>query len=120
MRRFLLAQAIVIVAFVALCAGALAETGIASYYGPESGNVTANGERFRPDGISCAHRTLPFGTVVRVTDRATGRSVVCRINDRGPYVRGRVIDLSRGAARRLGIIKRGVARVKVEILDRRP
>jgi rare lipoprotein A len=113
-KRFLIAQGIVIVAFVALCAGALSETGIASYYGPESGKITANGERFRPDGISCAHRTLPFGTKLRVTDIATGRSLICRVNDRGPYIRGRIIDLSRGAARRLGIIQRGVARVKVE------
>lgn len=94
-----------------------AETGVASWYGPESGRRTANGERFHPDGISCAHRRHPFGTRLRVTDRRTGRSIVCRVNDRGPAKwTGRSIDLSRGAARKLGILKRGTARVTIEVV----
>ncbi len=79
---------------------ALAECGIASNY--SSGKVTANGERFNPRGISAAHRRLPFGTKVAVMNRRTGRSIVVRINDRGPFVKGRIIDLSKGAARALG------------------
>jgi rare lipoprotein A len=96
---------------------AKAEVGVASWYGYESGTHTANGERWRPMGITAAHRTLPFGTRVRVTDLATKRTVVVRISDRGParWTR-RIIDLSRGAALELGIIHRGTARVSLEIL----
>ena len=79
---------------------AFAECGIASNY--SSGTVTANGERYRPRGISAAHKRLPFGTRVAVINRRTGRSIVVRINDRGPFVKGRIIDLSKGAARALG------------------
>lgn len=91
---------------------ARAETCIASWYGAESGRQTASGQRFHPEGISCAHKHLPFGTVVTVTLLSTGRSITCRINDRGPFVRGRCIDLSHGAARALGLA--GVGRVRVE------
>jgi rare lipoprotein A len=79
--------------------------------------VTANGERYNPHGLTAAHKTLPFGTKVRVTNLRTGRSVVVRINDRGPFIRGRIIDLSLGAARVVGLQKSGVARVKVAILN---
>jgi len=89
-----------------------AETCMASWYGAESGRQTASGERFHPEGISCAHKHLAFGTVVTVTMLSTGRSIQCRINDRGPFVRGRCIDLSHGAARALGMA--GVARVRVQ------
>jgi rare lipoprotein A len=85
---------------------------MASFYA--SGHRTASGERFNPDGMTAAHRSLPFGCRVRVTDLATGRSVEVRINDRGPFIHGRIIDLSRGAARALGISQRGVARVRVD------
>ncbi|GEP11836.1 septal ring lytic transglycosylase RlpA family protein [Methylobacterium gnaphalii] len=86
-------------------APARAET--ASWYGAETCRGkrdcrTANGERFAPGGLTAAHRSLPFGTRLRVTNHATGRSVVVRINDRGPFIRGRSIDLSRGAARAIG------------------
>lgn len=85
----------------------------ASWY--QSGSRTANGERFHPDGMTCAHRTLRFGTRVRVTDLKTGRSVVCRVTDRGPAKwTGHAIDLSRGAAKALGIIRRGTARVSIQ------
>ncbi len=79
---------------------AFAECGIASHY--STGKNTANGERFRPQGVSAAHRTLPFGAKVAVVNRRTGRSIVVRINDRGPFVKGRIIDLSNGAAQALG------------------
>jgi rare lipoprotein A len=93
--------------------------GIASFYGYDgSGNKTATGERFNPEGMTAAHRHLPFGTKVRVTNTRNGRSVIVRINDRGPFIRGRVIDLSYGAARVIGMIGRGVAPVKVEVLGR--
>ena len=93
--------------------------GIASWYGYDgSGSRTASGERYRPEGLTAAHRTLPMGTKVRVTNTRTGQSVVVRINDRGPYIRGRVIDLSAGAARVLGMINSGVAHVQVEVLSK--
>jgi rare lipoprotein A len=87
--------------------------GIASWYGHESGNQTANGERFRPDGISGAHTTLPLPTYVEVTALATGRTILIRVNDRGPFAQERIIDLSRGAARLLGIERAGSAPVRV-------
>ena len=80
---------------------AAAQSGAASWYG--SGHRTANGERFNPNGLTAAHRSLPFGTRVRVENRRTGRSVVVRINDRGPFVRGRIIDLSQAAAEALDL-----------------
>jgi len=75
---------------------------VASHYGSESGTRTASGERFNPHGLTAAHRTMPFGSRVTVTNPRTGRSVVVRINDRGPFIRGRHIDLSTGAARAIG------------------
>lgn len=93
------------------------ESGKASWYGPgHIGKKTANGEVFTGRLRTAAHRTLPLGSVVRVSDGVTGRSVVVRINDRGPYVAGRVIDLSERAARELGIRDKGVANVTLEIL----
>jgi rare lipoprotein A len=93
------------------------ETGIASWYGPGfHGNLTANGEVYDMNGISAAHKTLPFGTVVRVIDRETGRSIVVRINDRGPFVEGRIIDLSKGAAEKLGMVERGIIQVGLRIV----
>ena len=84
--------------------GAPAQAEIASYYGKElAGRRTASGERFNPSAMTAAHRTLRFGTRVRVTNSRNGRSVVVRINDRGPFVKGRSIDLSSGAARAIGM-----------------
>jgi peptidoglycan lytic transglycosylase len=82
---------------------ALAETCIASQYGNESGSKTASGERMNPSAMTAAHRTKPFGSQVTVTSQRSGRSVTVRINDRGPFVRGRCIDLSTGAAAALGM-----------------
>lgn len=93
------------------------QRGMASWYGPGfHGNRCANGEIYNQYGLSAAHRTLPFGTRVRVTNLNNHRSVVVRINDRGPFIRGRIIDLSKGAAREIGMISSGVAPVTVEIL----
>lgn len=92
-------------------------TGIASYYGRRfHGRLTANGERFNMNAMTAAHKTLPFGTRVRVTNPRNGKSVTVRINDRGPFIRGRTIDLSRAAAQRIGMISTGHARVKLDIL----
>lgn len=80
------------------------QRGVASWYGPGfHGRLTANGERFNTNSLTAAHRTLPFGTRVRVTNARSGRSVIVRINDRGPFIKGRVIDLSKAAARAIGI-----------------
>ena len=91
--------------------------GFASFYGAEfHGRRTASGERYDPDDLSAAHRTLPFGTRVRVTNLKNDRSVVVTINDRGPFRRGRIVDVSKRAARELGFLRAGVARVKLEVL----
>ncbi len=92
-------------------------SGWASWYGPEfQGNRSANGEIFNQNAMTAAHRTLPFGTQVRVTNMSNGRSVVVRINDRGPYIQGRIIDLSTAAARVLGLVESGVAPVRVDVI----
>ena len=93
--------------------------GKASFYGNgpgEGGPLTANGERYNSGGLTAAHRTLPFGTKVRVTSPNTGKSVVVRINDRGPFIPGRIIDLSVGAARAIGLTSSGVAPVRMDVL----
>ncbi len=92
----------------------IASSGLASFY--KYDGQTASGENFNPNTLTAAHRTLPFGTRLRVTSVATGRSVTVRINDRGPYVPGRVVDLSYAAAETLGIVGRGVAKVKLSIV----
>ena len=99
----------------AIGADVWAQTGMASYY--KSGLRTANGERFNPDGLTAAHRSLPFGTRVLVRNVKTGRSVVVRINDRGPFVAGRVIDLAFGAARVIDLHSTGVANVSLEVMN---
>ncbi len=93
-------------------------SGIASWYGPGfHGNRSASGEIYNQNAMTAAHRSLPFGTRVLVTNMNNGRSTVVRINDRGPFVRGRVIDLSAAAARILGIVNTGIAPVKLQVLD---
>ena len=92
-------------------------TGEASWYGPGFfGNRTANGELFKPGTMTAAHRTLPFGTKVRVTNLRNGRETIVRINDRGPFAGDRVIDLAHGAAHRLGLVSSGIAQVRLEVL----
>jgi rare lipoprotein A len=89
-------------------------SGMASYYGSESGSRTASGQRMNSSAMTCAHRSLPFGTRLRVTHG--DRSVIVTVNDRGPFVRGRVLDLSTGAARAIGLIGAGVGRVTAEVV----
>ena len=91
------------------------QTGKASYYAKKfSGRKTASGERLHHDSLTCAHRTYPFGTQLKVTNPANGKTVIVRVTDRGPYVKGRIIDLSVRAAKELGIIAQGIAPVVVE------
>ena len=97
---------------IAACRTVLAETGIASVY---SGGRTADGERASPSGFTAAHRSLPFGTLVRVVNDHSGRSVVVLINDRGPFVRGRIIDLMPAAARAIGFS--GLAHVSLQVME---
>lgn len=93
-------------------------TGVASYYGRQfNGRRTASGERFDMNQLTAAHRTLPFGTMVQVTNPANGRSVTVRINDRGPFHGGRLIDLSRSAAEQIGIIQRGHGTVELALVE---
>jgi rare lipoprotein A (peptidoglycan hydrolase) len=100
-------------------AGGSGLVGMASFYGGRfHGRLTASGARFNQNGLTAAHRSLPFGTRVRVTHLGSGRSVDVRINDRGPFVGGRIIDLSHGAAGVLGMHGQGVARVQVTVLGR--
>jgi rare lipoprotein A len=92
------------------------QEGIASYYGrTHQGRITASGERFDMNGRTAAHRTLELGTVVRVTNLENGRTAKVRINDRGPYVRGRIIDLAQRVAKELDVIEDGTARVRLEV-----
>jgi rare lipoprotein A len=103
------------------CGLLLVTEGVASFYADRfHGRVTANGERFNMDALTAAHRTLPFGTWVRVTNMENGKEVMVRINDRGPYINGRIIDLSRGAAREIGLIKPGTGAVKLEAFETNP
>jgi|SRR5882724_13079196 len=90
-------------------------SGMASYYGNESGSRTASGQRFNQSAMTCAHRSLPFGTKLRVTHR--GQSVVVTVNDRGPFIKGRVLDLSTGAARAVGLTGAGVGHVTAEVVS---
>lgn len=94
-------------------------TAVASWYGePFHGRLTASGERYDMHGFTAAHRSLPFGTRLKVTSAATGRSSVVTVNDRGPFIRGRHLDLSYGAAKEIGLTGEGVGRVAVEVMDR--
>jgi len=91
--------------------------GEASYYGNEfAGSRTASGERFNPNGFTAAHRSLPLGTKLKVTNVANGRSVIVRVNDRGPFVRSRLIDVSLGAAREINMVRSGKAQVRLELV----
>lgn len=115
---------IIIGAFLSSCAKQMAvrptfsTTGLASWYGPRfHGKRTASGERYNQNALTAAHKTLPFGTMVRVINLANDREIIVRINDRGPFVRGRIIDLSRKAAKELAMTRSGTARVRIESLE---
>jgi len=92
------------------------QTGVASVYSTESGSGTASGQKLNPDALTAAHRTLPFGTKVKVTNKGNGRSVVVTINDRGPFVHGRVIDMTPAGARALGFS--GLTQVTLNVMGR--
>jgi rare lipoprotein A len=113
--RKLVTTLVIIITNFGFDGGALAETGRASWYSMTS--RTASGERCNPSALTAAHRSLPFGTKVRVENLKTGKSVVVRINDRGPYAKGRIIDLTRAAAHKLGIVASGTARVRLTVLS---
>ena len=102
-------------AAVVFCSPVQASVGMASYY--KTGYRTASGERFRPMGFTCAHRRLAFGTKLKVTNLRNGRTVVVRVNDRGPFIRGRVLDLSLGAAKAIGMNGSGVAKISFVVLN---
>lgn len=91
-----------------------AATGLASYY--KIGSRTANGERYNPQGLTAAHRKLPFGTILKVTNLRNGKSVIVRVNDRGPFIGQRVLDLSLGAARVIGLHRAGVGKVRFDVV----
>lgn len=119
-------QSLLIVVFVAILSASCAstgsmrafQTGVASWYGPGfHGKLTANGERFNQDDLTAAHKTLPFNTLVRVVNIDNGKSVVVRINDRGPYAKNRIIDLSREAAKKIDMLGSGTARVRLFIVQ---
>ena len=94
--------------------------GIASYYGKRAtGRLTSSGERLHHDSLTCAHRTHPFGTWLKVVNPHNGQKVVVKVTDRGPFGRGRIIDLSWSAARQLGILRRGIVNVEVTVYDPR-
>ena len=93
--------------------------GVSSFYGLNDGfdgNLTANGEVYDKDGISAAHKTLPLNSIVRVTNIENGKSVKLRINDRGPYIKGRILDCSYGAAKKLDFVQQGTTEVKIEVI----
>lgn len=93
--------------------------GHASFYHDSlAGRSTANGEKYDPNAKTCAHKTLPFGTMLVVEDPSTGKKSTCRVNDRGPFVGGRIIDLSKRVARELGIIDKGITKVRIRILPK--
>ncbi len=95
------------------------QEGIASFYADSlSGRKTASGARYDPSEATCAHRTLPFGTVLKIEDVDTGKTATCTVNDRGPFVEGRVIDVSKSVAGELGMHEKGIAKVRVRIIDR--
>jgi rare lipoprotein A len=97
------------------------QTGLASFYGrAHDGKITASGESFNPEDFTAAHRTLALGSRVRVTNLENGQAVTVKITDRGPFVRGRIVDLSQAAARALGMTEKGVTRVRLEALGTNP
>jgi rare lipoprotein A len=114
--RIALIAATVFVGVVGAAPAGFAESGVAAIYS-YGGGRTASGERARPTGLTAAHRTLPFGTLVRVTNRSNGHTVVVRINDRGPFTRGRVIDLTPAAAGKLGFS--GLTRVILDVIEKK-
>jgi rare lipoprotein A len=114
MSRRVVAAALCVACFVM---PAIGQEGTASYYGPGfHGRTTASGERFNQQAATCAHRTLRFGARVKVINLRNGKSATCRVNDRGPYAGGRIIDVSKGIAAQLGMIRSGTAPVRITVI----
>lgn len=105
-----------IILFISTVLSFGAEIGVASHYSTKTGSKTASGERLVDSKFTAAHKTFKFGTFVRVTNLKNNKSVIVKINDRGPFVKGRIIDVSHAAAKQLGFVKQGLARVKVELV----
>ena len=104
--------------FSAFCQQTFTQEGMASYYADKfEGRPTASGEKYKHNKLTAAHKTLPFGTVIKVTNLKNGKSVTVKVNDRGPFVEGRIVDLSKSAAEQLDFIIDGLTRVKVEIVE---
>ncbi len=121
MRKFrvltIIFASLIIIAITKMSAQA-PETGKATYYADRMhGRPTSSGTRYHRDSFYCAHRTLPFGTLVRVTDTQTGKSVIVKVIDRGPFGKGKVVDLSKAAARELGMLGKGVIRIELEVVN---
>jgi rare lipoprotein A len=118
----LLKNVLILLIFCLVCVFAEAqEVGLASYYHDYfTGKTTANGEKYDPNQLTAAHKSLPLGTVIKVINQENNKSVIVRINDRGPYVKGRILDLSKVAAIQLGIIESGFAKVSYEIIENKP
>lgn len=115
--RTVLSTCIVLFLLLGTAASALEQEGLASWYGGKfQGRQTASGEIFDTNELTAAHKSLPFGTIVKVTNLENGKSTVVRINDRGPFVPGRIIDLSRAAAAHIGLAGQGVAKVRIQVL----
>jgi len=116
--RWLILACLLILPYILPALSAQTQKGKASYYAKKfTGRRTASGERLHHDSMTCAHRTYPFGTMLRVTNTSNGKQVIVRVTDRGPFIKGRIIDLSIRAARELGIISKGIAPVIVERYD---
>lgn len=117
---FLLATGLGLLAGCASSSGTFTQSGKASFYADKfNGRETASGTTYRPNKLTAAHNTLPFGTVVRVTNPRNNRSVKVTVTDRGPHAKGRVIDLSKKAARKIGIVDAGVAPVELKVVGRK-
>lgn len=115
MKSRLLLSFFVLSVVISSCAPKVTQTGRASYYADKfNGRKTASGAKFRNSKLTAAHKTLPFGTKIKVTNVDNGKSVKVKINDRGPFVAGRIIDLSKKAARRIGMVDKGVGNVRIE------
>lgn len=115
-KRYLILILFVVTGFTALLAQQ-PQRGKASYYTKKwTGRKTASGERLHHDSMTCAHKTLPFGTLLRVVHQGNKKSVIVRVNDRGPYRKGRIVDLSWGAAKAIGMLQQGIATVTVEVV----
>jgi rare lipoprotein A len=117
MKQFITAVLLLLISFVAFAEGPFLQEGFASYYADKfEGRKTASGDIYSHNELTCAHRTLAFGTMVRITNVKNNKSIVCRVNDRGPFVKNRIIDLSRNAASQLDFVVDGLAKVKIEVL----